>query len=181
MIAAMALEELMTDAPIPLRDYVPEADAFVQMRVDWAGYEALLSVRGEQRRPRMTYVDGVLELMTTSPTHERLRFLMGRLLERYAMKLGINLFGYSQTTYRKQLEDFGRRTSSGTRPAKTAPTSRSKSSGRTAASTSCSSTRASACPRSGSGRPASSRCSCCVAIATRRAIAASYFPRSISR
>jgi hypothetical protein len=53
---AMALE---IDAPVALGDYVPAADQRIVMRdVGWAGYEALLAMRGAHRRPRMTYLDG---------------------------------------------------------------------------------------------------------------------------
>jgi Uma2 family endonuclease len=102
---AMTLES--TDAPVPLADYVPAADSFVQMTVDWAGYEALLAIRGEQRRPRMTYLDGAVELMTTSEHHERIRFLLGRLLERYAIALGPTLLAYGQTTYKRKPKEAG--------------------------------------------------------------------------
>jgi Uma2 family endonuclease len=94
-----------TDAPIPLGDYVPAADQRIVMHnVAWEGYEALLALRGDQRRPRMTYLDGAVELMTTSEHHERIRFLLGRLLERYVIALGASFVAYGQTTYKKQRE-----------------------------------------------------------------------------
>ena len=97
-----------TDAPIELGDYVPAADQRVVMHgVSWEGYEALLALRGARRRPRMTYLDGAVELMTTSEHHERIRFLLGRLLERYAIALGLNLVAYGQTTYQEKRRRVG--------------------------------------------------------------------------
>lgn len=96
-----------TDGKVPLTDYVPTADGIVTMRVDWAGYEALLAVRGEKRRPRMAYLDGAVELMTTSVHHERLKFLLGRLLERYMIALGREVYALGETTQREKVKEAG--------------------------------------------------------------------------
>ncbi|MBA2538842.1 MAG: Uma2 family endonuclease [Deltaproteobacteria bacterium] len=102
----MALES--TDAPVPLGDYVPTADHRVVLySVEWEGYEALLSMRGEQRRPRMTYLDGAVELMTTSDHHERIRYVFGRLLERYMIALGIRYTAYGETTFKHRRRKAG--------------------------------------------------------------------------
>jgi Uma2 family endonuclease len=53
--------------------------------------------------PRMTYLEGTLEIiMTTSQEHERLKKIIARLLEAYAEEKDINLNGYGNTTFRKQ-------------------------------------------------------------------------------
>lgn len=97
-----------TDAPVPLGDYVPTADHRVVLHsVDWQGYEALLAMRGEQRRPRLTYLDGAVELMTTSEHHERIRYVLGRLLERYLIALGIEFVAYGETTYKHEPSKAG--------------------------------------------------------------------------
>ncbi len=102
---AMTLE---TDAPVAFADHMSAADQHVVMHdVSWESYEALLALRGANRRPRMTYFDGAVELMTTSEHHERIRFLLGRLLERYAIALGLNLVAYGQTTYKEQQRSVG--------------------------------------------------------------------------
>lgn len=66
----------------------------------WSGYETLLAMRGEQRRPRMTFFEGAVELMALSKKHERVRFVWGRLLEIYMLELGVSFSGYGQTTYK---------------------------------------------------------------------------------
>ena len=97
-----------TDAPVPLGDYVPTADHRVVLHgVDWQGYEALLAMRGDQRRPRLTYLDGAVELMTTSEHHERIRYVLGRLLERYLIALGIDFVAYGETTYKHERSKVG--------------------------------------------------------------------------
>ncbi len=96
------------DAPIALGDHGPTTDqCFVMHDVSWEKYQSLLTLRGASRRPRMTYLDGAVELMTTSEHHERIRFLLGRLLERYAIALGLNLVAYGQTTYQERRRRVG--------------------------------------------------------------------------
>jgi hypothetical protein len=75
----------MTDKPVPLVDYVPTADQFVALRGTWATYEALLAARGERSRPRIAYLDGVVQLMTTSQDHELIKFAMGHLVAEYCL------------------------------------------------------------------------------------------------
>ena len=97
-----------TDAPVLLGDYVPTADSRVVLNgVDWQGYEALLAMRGEHRRPRLTYLDGAVELMTTSEHHERIKYVFGRLLERYMVALGIEFVAYGETTYKHESSKVG--------------------------------------------------------------------------
>ncbi len=96
------------DGPVPLGDYVPAADHHVVLDgVDWEGYESLLALRGERRRPRITYLDGMVELMTTSEHHERLRHLFGRLLEHFMRAVGVRYLAYGETTYRKKRRKAG--------------------------------------------------------------------------
>jgi Uma2 family endonuclease len=104
---ATMVSPLMTE-PISLGDYVPAADQRVVIYgVDWAGYKTLLAMRGEKRRPRMTYLDGAVELMTTSEHHERIRFLFGRLLEIYLLELELDFTAYGQTTYKRKRKKAG--------------------------------------------------------------------------
>lgn len=63
-------------------------DEFVVLRgVTWADYERLLEIRGDDRSPRMSYLDGSLELMTPSFDHDdwsrRILLLVAAYCERY--------------------------------------------------------------------------------------------------
>jgi len=70
--------------------------------VAWEQYEQL-SQTFVDSFPRMTYLEGTLEIvMTTSPEHERLKKIIARLLEAYAEEKDINLNGYGNATFRKQ-------------------------------------------------------------------------------
>ncbi|MFM9264487.1 Uma2 family endonuclease [Tychonema sp. BBK16] len=53
--------------------------------------------------PRMTYLEGTLEIiMTTSPEHERLKTIIARLIETFAVEKLINLNGYGSATFRRE-------------------------------------------------------------------------------
>lgn len=105
-MVAMSLEK--TTTPVLPSEYLPTADQHVVIDgVGWAGYETLLALRGEKRRPRMTYLDGAVELMSISKQHERIRFVLGRLLEMYMLELGVRFCGYGQTTYQAAHADAG--------------------------------------------------------------------------
>jgi Uma2 family endonuclease len=70
--------------------------------VSWKQYEQMLEVRGDDPAPRMTYLEGELELMSPSSDHEILKTMIGRLLEAYALVKGIRLDGYGSMTMKSR-------------------------------------------------------------------------------
>jgi len=76
--------------------------------VTWEHYEAMLALLGDgQPALRMTYREGTLEIMTTSPYHERLKKMIARLLEMWAVERNVPLTGYGAATFRKQAMERG--------------------------------------------------------------------------
>lgn len=75
--------------------------------VPWAQYEALLRARGEAPQPRLAYLDGVLEIMTTGFRHEVGKTLLARLVECYAEERGIALTGAGNMTFKKAAKQAG--------------------------------------------------------------------------
>ncbi len=70
--------------------------------VTWEQYVQLSDMFVDQF-PRMTYLEGTLEIiMTTSPEHERLKKIIARLIETYAVERLINLNGYGNATFRRE-------------------------------------------------------------------------------
>lgn len=59
--------------------------------VPWEHFEAILALRGDKPVPRMVYLDGDLEFMSPSVTHESIKSLLGRMIELYALESGIDL------------------------------------------------------------------------------------------
>jgi len=75
--------------------------------IRWQDYEALLAMRGESSAIRVTYLNGELELMTPSITHEDLRVRIGRLLYAYAEETGIDLEGFGSWAVRNEAKARG--------------------------------------------------------------------------
>lgn len=77
-------------------------DHFVYLRVDWQQYEQLLAMRGERSVPRMTYLEGRVELMTPSRHHEIDKKRFARLLEAWSETAGVALEGYGSWTLKDE-------------------------------------------------------------------------------
>jgi Uma2 family endonuclease len=76
--------------------------------VSWDCYESLVELLGDDHPSlRLTYREGSLEIMTTSPEHERLKKLIARLLELWAIELGVRLEGYGAATFKKKAKERG--------------------------------------------------------------------------
>jgi Uma2 family endonuclease len=75
--------------------------------VRWSDFEAVLAMRGESSGVRISYLDGVLELMTSCRDHENLKKKWSRLLEFYCLELGIELEGYGSWTLKDPERERG--------------------------------------------------------------------------
>ncbi|WP_228057082.1 hypothetical protein [Tychonema sp. LEGE 07203] len=76
--------------------------------ISWEQYEQLSDMFVDEF-PRMTYLEGTLEIvMTTSPEQERLKKIIARLIEIYAVERLINLNGYGSATFRREVVRRGR-------------------------------------------------------------------------
>ncbi len=69
--------------------------------VAWATYESLLSGRGENRVPRFTYDQGMLEIMSPSSEHESVGYYIGLLVALFAEETGTDVYGVGSTTFRR--------------------------------------------------------------------------------
>lgn len=64
----------------------------------WADYQRLLEVRGERPVPRISYLEGRLQLMSPSKRHELLKSMIGHLVVTYCLERGIDLTPYGSWT-----------------------------------------------------------------------------------
>jgi Uma2 family endonuclease len=90
---------------IPRNEHVATADQRLYMRIDWAGYKTLDMLRGERSRPRITYLDGVAELMSPSNDHERIRSQIGRIVDAFCVARKILLMPYGNWTLKDDDEE----------------------------------------------------------------------------
>ena len=78
------------------------ADDRVVLRcVPWETYERLLADDPERRVPRMTYDQGVLELVSPSMSHEEAAATITRIVDIVTAILGIPIRSVASTTYRR--------------------------------------------------------------------------------
>jgi len=87
-------------------DLAPGEQRLILHGISWEQYEALRSAT-DHSGLRMTYLEGVLELMTTSSDHEWVKTCLSRLLEMYAVERDLPLNGYGMTTFRKRAKQRG--------------------------------------------------------------------------
>jgi Uma2 family endonuclease len=100
---------IVTEARQLARPPAPdEVDQRVYLHgVSWAEYEALLAMRGESSVPRITYLEGEVELMSPSRSHEVLKKRLARLVEAWAEESGIDLEGIGSWTLKESREERG--------------------------------------------------------------------------
>jgi len=70
----------------------PSYDRRVMLQpATWADYQRLLAIRGEKAVPRLSYLEGKLEIMVPSYEHEGIKSMIGRLVEAWCMHHGVDL------------------------------------------------------------------------------------------
>jgi Uma2 family endonuclease len=86
----------------------PVTDQRVFLRnMPWSHYETLLALRGDEPRPRMAYLRGEIELMTSCEGHELTKTTLGRLVEAYADEKGLDVWGYGSWTIKSAPKERG--------------------------------------------------------------------------
>lgn len=82
-------------------------DIIVLREATWADYQRLLEVRGDRPVPRLAYLEGALELMTPSRSHESLKSMIGCLVEAWCLEMGIGITPYGSWTLESKEAERG--------------------------------------------------------------------------
>lgn len=93
-----------------LRDHVDTTDAdhiVVLHDVSWEDYERLLEMRGEHSAPRISYLEGEVEIMSPSKDHEAIKSYIGRLLEAWCTDQGIEWSPFGSWTLKQRKDQRG--------------------------------------------------------------------------
>lgn len=94
--------------PEPLADGTEPEQRVVYCPVSWNRYLAFDKVLGNDRSgPRLYYLDGGLEIMTTSSEHERIKKWISGCVEDYLLEYGINTVPRGQATMQLALKQAG--------------------------------------------------------------------------
>ena len=103
---ARAYVEYLT--PEPLADRLEPESRVVHCGMSWESYLAFDKALGDNRPgPRFYYLDGNLEIMTTSEEHERIKKYLAGFMDDYFMEIGIEVDQRGQATMREELEKIG--------------------------------------------------------------------------
>lgn len=106
----MSVMDVQSDGRIghASEDDEPRVDHFVHLAgVSWPDYQRVLAIRGDRSAPRMTYLEGVLEIMSPSFDHEKIRSLIGRLIEAYCLDHNIDFLPVGAWTLKSKRERRG--------------------------------------------------------------------------
>jgi hypothetical protein len=72
--ARTIIAPMIARAELVDREDEPREDHFVHLYgVTWADYLRILEIRGDCSAPRITYVEGTLEIMSSSRTHDEIK------------------------------------------------------------------------------------------------------------
>lgn len=100
-----SLKELFNEAE--LADADDPEEKFISSGVSWQMYEALLIKLEDNFHYRVTYLDGILEIVSPSIRHESIKKRLAILLERYLYKKRIQFKPMGSSTIKKQLLKAG--------------------------------------------------------------------------
>ncbi|MEM9007541.1 MAG: Uma2 family endonuclease [Cyanobacteria bacterium P01_F01_bin.86] len=78
------------------------AEKRVSLPVDWAGYQTIRSVLGNQRAAHLAYYDGRLEIMAPLEEHENSSGLIGQFVEILTEELNLNIKTMGSTTLEQE-------------------------------------------------------------------------------
>lgn len=86
-----------------MRDDSPTEDHVVQLsNATWDDYERVLELRGDRSAPRITYLEGQLEIMSPSREHERIKSLIGCLVEAYCLHNDVTCMPFGSWTIKER-------------------------------------------------------------------------------
>ena len=90
---------MYTQAQYQQRDDSPVDDQVVFLSgVSWEDYERLLDMRGDHSAPRIAYLEGDVEIMSPSQTHEGIKSVIGALVEAFCLDRDIPFSTYGSWT-----------------------------------------------------------------------------------
>ena len=89
-------------------DDATDSDHIVVLHdVSWEDYERILEIRGDHSAPRISYLEGELEIMSPSKDHEVIKSRIGGLLEAWCIDRGIEIEAVGSWTLKEKKEQRG--------------------------------------------------------------------------
>jgi Uma2 family endonuclease len=76
-------------------------------KATWADFQRLLELRGDRSVPRFAYLEGSLEIMSPSRSHEHIKSMIGRPVEAWCRERGIDIMPYGSWLLESKLHRRG--------------------------------------------------------------------------
>ena len=103
-MTSMLLKDVAESLDITTHD---SEERYTITAVSWQQYETLLDRLQDSPWYRVTYLEGVLEIMAPSRKHDRNKTSIGMLLEAYFQETRTRFYGLGSTTFRKLAGESG--------------------------------------------------------------------------
>ncbi len=100
-----SLKELINEPE--LSSDLDSEERFISSGVSWENYEALLAKLEDNCHYRVTYLDGVLEIVSPSIRHENVKTNLGMLLERFFYNKRIRFVPMGSSTFKNKAKKAG--------------------------------------------------------------------------
>jgi len=102
----MAQPAIVQSEQLQLRRH-DDDDIIVLRPATWADYQRCLEIRGERAVPRLTYLEGVLELRRPSRSHQILKSMIGCLVEAWCLENDVDITPYGSWTLESKESERG--------------------------------------------------------------------------
>ena len=99
----VTLEQIIADNKIKSGDRIT---TFTE--VSWSDYEWVLKTKGERSVPSISYLDGVLTIVSSGRNHERVKEIIGDLIKIYCDEAEIDYYPWASTTLKQEDESVGK-------------------------------------------------------------------------
>ena len=84
-------------------DDSPNGDHIIVLHdVSWKDYERVIEIRGDHSAPRISYLEGELEIRSPGQDHEAIKSLIGGLVEAWCIDRGIEIMPFGSWTLKKK-------------------------------------------------------------------------------
>lgn len=100
--------QIVTPVTIPIKNIVLEPGSVLTITdITWEKFEAILEELGEKRSARIAYSNGVLEIVSPLPAHERPNRIIGRIVTILLDARNLDWEDFGSTTFRRKKKQAG--------------------------------------------------------------------------
>ncbi len=100
-----SLKELIDEPELDRND--DSEEIFISSGISWENYEALLTKLEDNSHYRITYLDGILEIVSPSIRHEKIKKNIAMLLERFLYRKRIRFVPMGNSTFKDKAKKAG--------------------------------------------------------------------------